>query len=240
MCELYSDDCQYDKPPPMSQLIAMARRLQEADQTIAELQSGGVREQSRNTTPIGDALPQDMPQLSPQQPQRLMNNEPSPSASMLGPAPSSVDRAWGETPGVSLQNGRTPKQSSGTELTIDEHGNTHYYGPTSAVREPSPRRGPSSPDLLRRPFAVQAPDSSNSLAAHARESAIWEDFAFGNAALATGIPRQTMAKLLHIHFTWVGPMFLWVHRSSFIRTPTQAYHSLKLSSLMQPDANHKF
>jgi hypothetical protein len=51
----------------------------------------------------------------------------------------------------------------------------------------------------------------------AKESAIWEEFALGNASLQLGLPRQVMAKLLHLHWTWVAPMFMWVYRPAFMR-----------------------
>ncbi|KLU83191.1 hypothetical protein MAPG_02256 [Magnaporthiopsis poae ATCC 64411] len=47
--------------------------------------------------------------------------------------------------------------------------------------------------------------------------ATWEEFALGNASLQTGIPRTILAKLLHVHWTWVAPMFMWVYRPAFIR-----------------------
>ncbi|KAL4811953.1 hypothetical protein BDW67DRAFT_189131 [Aspergillus spinulosporus] len=37
-CEVYQDECRYEKQPPMSQIVAMAKRLQEAEQTILRLQ----------------------------------------------------------------------------------------------------------------------------------------------------------------------------------------------------------
>ncbi|GMG23293.1 unnamed protein product [Aspergillus oryzae] len=36
-CEVYGVECRYEKAPPMSQILAMAKRLQETEQTITEL-----------------------------------------------------------------------------------------------------------------------------------------------------------------------------------------------------------
>lgn len=43
-CEVYHDECRYEKPPPMSQIISMASRLQEAEQTILQLRKDLERE----------------------------------------------------------------------------------------------------------------------------------------------------------------------------------------------------
>lgn len=45
-CEVYHDECRYEKPPPMSQIISMANRLQEAEQTILQLKKELERESS--------------------------------------------------------------------------------------------------------------------------------------------------------------------------------------------------
>ena len=112
----------------------------------------------------------------------------------------------------------TAKNPAPNDLSIDENGKIVYYGPTSAVHDP--------------PFHMETPLSTAStvgtnvssraekrtvIAAHARESATWEEFAVGNASLETGIPRHLMAKLLHVYWTWVSPMFMWVYRPAFVR-----------------------
>ncbi|OAA55544.1 Transcription factor [Niveomyces insectorum RCEF 264] len=54
-CEVYRDACRYEKPPPMSQIVAMARRLQEAEQTIAELRRALEAKSDLDvSTPTGD------------------------------------------------------------------------------------------------------------------------------------------------------------------------------------------
>lgn len=110
----------------------------------------------------------------------------------------------------------TPKEPRVIDLSVDEHGKICYYGPTSAVHDPpeldSPLSLPSTCGSISTTTDIRSFPTS-----HAKESAIWEEFALGNAALRTGIPRQMMAKLLHLHWAWVSPMFMWVYRPTFVR-----------------------
>lgn len=222
MCELHNDDCRYDKAPPMTQLVAMAKRLQEAEQAIAELRGGGGRDSSEIATPqvhnvdLLDNTAQPSPRPPPvetsgESSRRLFN-----SGVVSGNQPSIPTHGiWDEPPSATSQvSSSIQKDPSGPELTVDEHGSVRYYGPTSAVHEPSP----GMPDADSPHDIPQRVNLRSSLALHARESTIWEEFAIGNAAVQTGVPRQVIAKLLHIHWTWVSPMFLWIHRSAFIRT----------------------
>lgn len=55
------------------------------------------------------------------------------------------------------------------------------------------------------------------LTTSAEESRAWEDFALGNAALQSDIPRAIMSKLLQLHWVWIAPMFMWVYRPAFMR-----------------------
>lgn len=220
MCELYNDQCRYDKPPPMSQLVAMAKRLQEAEQTVAEMRAGAISS-PQVMLPHADVpslLPPHAPSLS--ENSRAPLDRLSPSLSPFGTGESSTtnNQTWNDETTVSTRvDHNAPKQSGSAELSVDEHGTIPYYGPTSAVHEPS------QVDLLEsHPRDVPSVDTSSSLSAFVRESEIWEEFAIGNASLQTHIPRQVIAKLLHIHWTWVGPMFLYVHRSAFIRTSCKA------------------
>jgi hypothetical protein len=92
-----------------------------------------------------------------------------------------------------------------------------YVGPTSAVHDP-----PSSLDLPspQAPQFSEEPSKSevrSMLTSNAQESRAWETFALGNAALQTGIPQPTIAKLLQVHWAWIGPMFMWVYRPAFMR-----------------------
>ncbi|KAJ6440154.1 fungal specific transcription factor domain-containing protein [Purpureocillium lavendulum] len=40
-CEVYHDECRYDKAPPVSQVVAMAKRLQDAERAIEQLRGNG-------------------------------------------------------------------------------------------------------------------------------------------------------------------------------------------------------
>jgi hypothetical protein len=103
-----------------------------------------------------------------------------------------------------------------TELSVDEHGKICYYGPTSAVHDPQvDTRGSQTPTACGTPPTRAT--ARNFLTAYGKESATWEEFALGNASLETGIPRHIMAKLLHLYWTWVSPMFMWVYRPAFVR-----------------------
>jgi hypothetical protein len=61
-CEVYHDECRYEKPPPMTQIVAMARRLQDAERTIRELRralddrSSLQARQSAQLDPFGGAV----------------------------------------------------------------------------------------------------------------------------------------------------------------------------------------
>jgi hypothetical protein len=68
MCELHHADCRYDKAPPMSQLVAMAKRLQEAEQAVAAMSARTGCRSSKSITPHGDSNPVDIVQHSTPQP----------------------------------------------------------------------------------------------------------------------------------------------------------------------------
>ncbi|ORX95656.1 fungal-specific transcription factor domain-domain-containing protein, partial [Clohesyomyces aquaticus] len=210
MCELYNDDCRYDKPPPMTQLVAMAKRLQEAEQTIAALQSGADSGGDTNNMLAHEDSWASPTRLSSHNQPTSSNMHPSLSVSVNASSLPPQDESWNEGSISSARLSHSPG------LTVDEQGNARYYGPTSAVRDPSQHGDSPLPNIQSGVAAYQDTSTHNSLDSHTRESAVWEEFAFGNASLHTCIPRQVIAKLLHIHFTWVGPMFLWVHRSAFI------------------------
>lgn len=40
ICNAYNEDCIYDKPPPMTQVLAMAERIKELEQTLKDLREG--------------------------------------------------------------------------------------------------------------------------------------------------------------------------------------------------------
>jgi hypothetical protein len=200
-CEIYNDECRYDKAPPMSQVMAMARRLQEAEETIANL---------RTRT---EGNPHSRPSLSSQQAASAPTARPSHCD--FFPVPE-----LGMTPGPS---GTVPTRDPAalgsvgqpaSPLSVDGNGGIQYYGPTSAVHDPLQRQPESS--ITQASSASQEyssrTDIRSTLRDYAEESRIWEEFALGNASLQTGIPRHIIAKLLHVHWTWVSPMFMYVYR----------------------------
>lgn len=206
----------------MSQVMALLKRLEEAEKTIEDLRANqGVASSGANTTTESPSVRMDLlqpaaqPGFSP-----LAESHGDEIAASDIPAtrlPPILDQEL-LPPDTNHTNHDTPrvgaKESMPAELSVDEDGKINYYGPTSAVHEPPQV---DSPESQASTGATEKADARVSLAAHARETATWEEFALGNAALQTGIPRQLMAKLLHIHWTWVSPMFMWVYKPAFIR-----------------------
>lgn len=202
--------------------MALVKRLEEAEKTIEELRARQAPDPSAiNTTAEGPSIPMDLPQstaradFSPLA--EPIRNEISVSDVPAIPAILSEDLPTD----TDCPNNRGPHASTKdpvpTELSVDEHGKINYYGPTSAVHEPPQPLQIGSPETQVSTHDSERANARESLAAHARETATWEEFALGNAALQTGIPRELMAKLLHIHWTWVSPMFMWVYKPAFIR-----------------------
>lgn len=206
----------------MSQVVAMARRLQEAERTIAELRQGVSLPLRPDTNTLLDFQPVPSPPVI-----------SSPEASIHTSA-STVHVATAPRTVPSIPNTRqvfvqsqpalnAPATRSGAkeditaELSVDEHGKICYYGPTSAVHDPPEADSPVSVKPTSTEHSTRA-EMSSYLATYAKDSMKWEDFALRNAALETGIPHQVMAKLLHLHWTWVAPMFMWTYRPAFVRT----------------------
>ena len=71
-CEVYNDECRYEKPPPMSQIIAMANRLQEAEQTILRLK-GALEAASPPTVQQTASANPSASSVSETQPERMDN-----------------------------------------------------------------------------------------------------------------------------------------------------------------------
>ncbi|KAF5679222.1 nitrogen assimilation transcription factor nit-4 [Fusarium heterosporum] len=227
-CEIYHVDCHYDKPPPLSQVMAMAKRLQEAEEMIQRLQGSDTpAERPETSVPFADNAPRAPPTFANED---LSSEIPLPA---VVPGPSTERDVFEGSPNTRQHHPRDTQDSSpsalagtGTsqdalaiELSVDEHGKICYYGPTSAVHEPLGLASPSTNSISRGESSKRA-DVRTYLVSRARESAIWEEFALGNASLQLGLPRQVMAKLLHLHWTWVAPMFMWVYRPAFMRDMT--------------------
>ncbi|KAL5461000.1 hypothetical protein PMIN07_005508 [Paraphaeosphaeria minitans] len=105
------------------------------------------------------------------------------------------------------------------DLSVDKNGEIRYYGPTSAVHDPPQLQleVPLGESSSASPKSSSKLDVLSALVEHAQESKIWEEYALGNASLQTGIPRPIVAKLLHMNWIWVSPMFMYVYRPAFIR-----------------------
>lgn len=226
-CEVYHVECRYDKPPPLSQVVAMAKRLQEAELAIERLQEDASTAHPRAETSPSEETSAPEPGAVPSEDAAIPPNDSQLVSRHItvdtGNETVLPDTAAITTPGSQQDTNSStviaapPTGASiANDISIDEHGKICYYGPTSAVHEPVGLDSPSANSSISASLSQRA-DARACLASHAKESAIWEEFALGNAAVQTGIPRQIMAKLLHQHWTWVAPMFMWVHRPSFMR-----------------------
>ncbi|KAF9630218.1 hypothetical protein BFW01_g399 [Lasiodiplodia theobromae] len=179
----------------MSQVLAMAKRLQEAEQTIAELRAGAgeatPRSQSRGPQPPveTDTQPIEINQLLDQP---AVNASPEENGSEVS----------------------SPKEVP-PDLSVDQDGKICFYGPTSAVHDPPALDTPLSRASNQEDATLKA-QARILLAAKADEARVWEAFALGRAAIQTDIPREIITKLLSLHWTWISPMFMWVYRPAFI------------------------
>jgi hypothetical protein len=192
----------------MSQVMAMAQRLQEAEETIANLKAqlnASSHEDTRNRpSPPSQvaATPRDAPTTI---------DFSSPTATDVM---SSTFQASGQTLGPTRTYPDPSKEHLPPDLSVDENGDIQYYGPTSAVHDPPQLQldSPLSHVSSAVPRVSSRTEIQSALMDHAQESTIWEEFALRNASLQTGIPHQIMAKLLNMHWTWVSPMFMYVYR----------------------------
>lgn len=267
-CEIFKDECRYDKTPPVSQVIALARRLQEAEKELEEARAGGARTSvavsspSEGTAPLyqedggreehedhedddGSAADSESPMAHRTAEMGPGTEQQPPTAdALVTPAASSsyTDGTHMHREGQLLHpHGQQPDnqprhhrhqspspagiEATAPQLSADEHGDICYYGPTSAVHEPHQIDSSGSQTAVAgeissstsRNMQSSFTSARSTIASHARESATWEEFALGNASLETGIPRTVIAKLLHLHWTWVSPMFMWVYRPAFVR-----------------------
>jgi hypothetical protein len=202
----------------------MARKLQEAEETIERLQEVDPsvnRQHMRASVAERVALAaassfttKDLSVTAPLPPRHEM--EPAvPDTSPTTQQGHSRDLQDPTHPTEAIDS--TPQDSLAIDLSVDEHGKICYYGPTSAVHEPLGLASPSTNSLSRGDGSKRT-DVRAYLVSRARESTIWEEFALGNAALQLGLSRQVIARLLHLHWTWVAPMFMWVYRPAFMRT----------------------
>lgn len=199
----------------------MAKKLQEAEETIERLQGAeSTTARSDARLPMTDDATPFTTNIVPSDVQFATAHGMRPPAievpldSYQGQqGHTDLEDSAGSAPAIS----GTPQDSLARDISVDEHGKICYYGPTSAVHEPLGLASPST-NSLGRAEGSRRGNIRAYLVSRARESTIWEDFALGNAALQLGLPRQVIAKLLHLHWTWVAPMFMWVYRPAFMRT----------------------
>lgn len=212
----------------MSQVLDMARRLEEAERIIEELQNGGARRPasaSDDWSPLtaesqgrGTERTPSVPTLNP--PTTARQTVQTPPAAMSNTMLSSnrfqaqadVTAPLHTAPTVS--DTTTPQEIS-ADVSIDERGALCYYGPTSAVHDPLATSAPS-PQVVATTAGDYLPRAKAALIAKAKESRMWEGFAISNATVQSDIPRQVVSKLLQLNWTWTSPMFMWVYRPAFM------------------------
>ncbi|KUJ07656.1 uncharacterized protein LY89DRAFT_631273 [Mollisia scopiformis] len=207
-CEVYHDECRYERPPPMSQIIAMAKRLQEAEDIIANLNG---HRSTTSTQALGDDIVATSENAS-----STRTSTPKPSVAEDEHLP--AEHTETQIDGITSYK-TVPGDSLLSDLSLDEHGKICYYGPTSAVHEPPNPENHQSPsvDLQTRQSKLEI---TSMLTSNARELRAWEEFALGNLAFQSDLPRETITQLLQIHWTWISPMFMWVYRPAFMRDMT--------------------
>lgn len=212
----------------MSKVLDMAKRLEEAERVIAELQSKDrttstslpdtwspltANSQSRPddaaTGATVTAVQRTDPESGPS-PTVQITNSSIRSRHFPGPPADATPRP----PTQTLSDTTTPKEIS-AEVSVDERGALCYYGPTSAVHDPLATNAPSPqiPATASEDFLTKA---RVALVAKAKESRMWEGFAISNATVQSEIPRQVISKLLQLNWTWTSPMFMWVYRPAFM------------------------
>ncbi|CAK7216506.1 hypothetical protein SCUCBS95973_002821 [Sporothrix curviconia] len=151
-CEVYRDTCRYEKPPPMSQIVAMARRLQDAEQTVASLRAelAAERDRSRQSQFQPQPQPQTQTQTQTQQPQPRPPQAASTvsvasAALSLSPAGAPLKRedvspaattATTDSRSAPPPPPRRASQDILFDLSVDSNGKLCYVGPTSAVHNP--------------------------------------------------------------------------------------------------------
>lgn len=195
----------------------MMQRLQEAEETIAQLRAqnnDSSREDNHN-----HPSPAHQTQVEPSNTIGTHDISPTGNVSIQDSIPFRTSPSLNMTTSTQINYSNASKGTAPPDLSVDGNGEIQYYGPTSAVHDPpQPHLEPPIVHISVSPSAHSSiSEVSSALLAHAQESKIWEDYALGNASLQTGIPRPIIAKLLHMNRIWISPMFLYVYRPAFIR-----------------------
>lgn len=201
ICAAYGDACQYDKAPPVSQVVTMAKRLKQYEDAISQLQNVEDDEVQQILDGIDGARRDSIDGTSPYQPSEAGSSQEATAVLRQSDIVSQPGRAYGEV-ASSIQS----------DLSISSDGQLRYYGSTSAVHQPaaSLRRASSTATDFTED------DSRSLLVNNASQSRNWEEFALGNAALQLDFPRDTITRLLDTHWTWIHPVFMFVYRPAFI------------------------
>ncbi|KAL5406768.1 hypothetical protein PMIN03_007566 [Paraphaeosphaeria minitans] len=191
----------------MSQVMAMMERLQEAEQTIADLRSHSAHSPCKDDHSNQESSHQD-------------REDPSGSGAQIpvrAPPMLQTGSHHAETP---MPESEVSTDDVPPDLSVDKNGEIRYYGPTSAVHDPPQLQleVPLGESSSASPKSSSKLDVLSALVEHAQESKIWEEYALGNASLQTGIPRPIVAKLLHMNWIWVSPMFIGRYYSEFLLT----------------------
>lgn len=219
----------------MSQVLAMAKRLQDAERTISELRrdSPSVSQAPEMSLPVESSLvrspvERSSPEAASNQPGDLTKSpveaHPRNSVASSGQKFGEHDTVLSSEPSQAhLTISVPPEGQITTDLSVDENGKICYYGPTSAVHNPPELGTPMSLSSTCNSFSSMM-NARTFLSSYSKESSIWETYALGNIAGETGIPRATLAMLLQIHWTWVSPMFMWVYRPAFMRKHPDSAH----------------
>ncbi|KAF9772734.1 hypothetical protein IL306_009546, partial [Fusarium sp. DS 682] len=108
ICTAYNEDCQYDRPPPMTQIRAMADKIAELEKTIKDLQSN-------NTAAISTA--QAPSQVSAATIIRSVPTETLPSIDITNGTLDNT-RAFYDTTSAVHDPGDTPSQISIGQITV--------------------------------------------------------------------------------------------------------------------------
>lgn len=224
----------------MSQVLAMAKRLQDAERTIHELRrdSPSVSQAPEMSLPVESSPVQSpgegsSPKTAPNQvsdaPKSPEEAHPRNSVTSFSQNLGEHDTVLSSEPAQAhLTISVPPEGQITTDLSIDENGKICYYGPTSAVHNPPELATPMSIASTCNSFSSMM-NARIFLSSYSKESSIWETYALGNIAGETGIPRATLAMLLQIHWTWVSPMFMWVYRPAFMREYPDSSHWMSSS-----------
>ncbi|KJR88101.1 uncharacterized protein SPSK_07014 [Sporothrix schenckii 1099-18] len=140
-CEVYRDTCRYEKPPPMSQIVTMARRLQEAEETVAALRAelAATKSAAQPARAMAIAMAAEATTTA-QQAHPLPTSPPfkHEGNTDISASTSTADRP---TPTTS----RRPSQDLLFDLSVDSNGKLCYVGPTSAVHNPPDIEAHTSP-----------------------------------------------------------------------------------------------